>query len=71
MRNIIKRIFNDAENKCPLGKHNEKNNLKYINVRLTVNKLLFAIALFRDLLEINWFVANNFRDQALFIFCFF
>lgn len=46
MRNIIKRIFNDAENKCPLGKHNDKNNLKYINVRLTVNKLLFAIALF-------------------------
>lgn len=31
----------------------------------TVNQLLFATTLFRDLSEMNWFAVTNFRDQAL------
>lgn len=30
----------------------------------TVNKLLFAATLFRDLLEINWLATTNFSDQT-------
>lgn len=31
----------------------------------TVNQLLFATAIFRQLPEMNWFAATNFRNQTL------
>lgn len=36
------------------------------NLSITVNQLLFATTLFRDLIEINWFTMTYFCDQALF-----
>lgn len=37
----------------------------YMHVINTINQLLLTRTLFRDLPETNWFVATNFRNQAL------
>lgn len=34
--------------------------------KITVNQLLFAMALFGNIIEINWFVATYLPDQALY-----
>jgi hypothetical protein len=38
-----------------------------LNFQITVNQLLIATTLFRDLFKVNWLAARNFRDQAFFI----
>lgn len=42
---------------CPKQKH-------WV-ILITVNQLLFATTLLRDLLRINWFATTNVHDQAL------
>lgn len=63
--------LSDPRQQVPVTRQHGRNVLNLTQPRAaneynTVNQLLFAITLFRDLTEIKWFTTTIFRDQALF-----